>query len=666
MRGYRIELGEIEAALASHTEIEAAVVVARGDEKGPQSLVGYVTVKEGADPTHKELQRYLKERLPEYMVPSAFVTLESFPLTPNGKLDRKALPEPEKQESLGVNDSPRTQVEEILAGIWAEVLGLEQVSRDRNFFELGGDSVLSIHIVARARQAGLSITPKQMFQHQTIAELAEVVGAGRQLQAPQGPVTGQVPLTPVQARFFSEERVRPHHFNQASLLECNERVNPVNVEAAVRELLTHHDALRMQFWRESGQWRQFNPGEIEGDDFLRWIDLGGIERQHQVEVFQRAAEEIQSSLDLKRGPMLRVGCFECGPQEPQRLLIVSHHLVVDTVSWTILSEDLERTYGQLLQGEPLRLPARTTSYQQWAEALVEYRRSEDLEQETDYWLATARRRVSSLPRDFAEGVNIEASQAEAVVELSGEETERLLREAPVAYGGGLPEVLLAALVKSVTEWSGDQGLLVEMEGHGREEEIAGADLTRTVGWFTSIFPVWFPREQRKTPHLQVERVREQLQAVARRGIGYGVLRYMDSESPIAQELGNAPRAEICFNYLGQFDAVMNEDGLFRQAAVPVGALRDPNEQREWTFEVNCWIGQGRFRASFSYSRLLHRAETVERLAEDYAAALRRLLDQSATAPQEEIESEVSVLGFDARKLDDILAGIRVRPVDASS
>jgi non-ribosomal peptide synthase protein (TIGR01720 family) len=539
------------------------------------------------------------------------------------------------------------------------VLGLEQVGRNQNFFELGGDSILSIHIVARARRAGLSLSPMQMFQHQTIAGLAEAVGSRKQLQAPQGVVTGPVLLTPVQSRFFSQKRNRPHHYNQSLLLECLERVNPESVGRAIAELLTHHDALRMRFWMDSGQWRQAYLEKVEGD-FLHWIDLSGIEREHRAPTIQRVAGELQASLNLDRGLVLRVGYFDCGPEEPQRLIFVAHHLVIDTVSWGIVGEDLEQVYGQLTRGQPLQLPAKTTSYQQWAEVLADYRHSEDLKQEADYWLKAARRPVSAFQRDYDEGDNTESSQAEVRVELNAVETERLVREVSRWYGGGLQEVLITALVQSVTEWNGDQGLLVELEGHGREEEIADVDLTRTVGWFTTIFPVWFDRAQRESLYQQVKRVREQLQAMAGHGIGYGVLRYLDSESPIAQELARAPRAEICFNYFGQFDAVLNQVRFFRPAAGAGGAEHDRDEHREYTFEINCWTSQGRFCVNWIYSRKLHRAETVERLAQDYVAALRRLLDHCATSFDDEIESEVDVLGIDPRKLDDILAEIHVK------
>ena len=590
------------------------------------------------------------------MVPWMFIEMTALPLTPNGKLDRKALPAPAEAKDLG--GEPRTSVEKILAGIWAEVLRLKRVSIHQNFFELGGDSILSIQIASKAQQAGIPIRPWQIFEHHTIAELAEVVGTASRAQAQQGIVAGPVILTPIQRWFFSQECVHPHHFNQSAVLESIGKLDREKFELAVGMLLTHHDALRMRFRRESDEWQQFNSEEA-GGDVITWVDLRSLEASQRKRAFGRAAEELQSGLDLERGPLFRVGCVEFGPQEPARLIIVAHHLVIDGVSWRILLEDLEQLYGQAVRGEAMRLPPKTTSYQQWAQALSDYRQNEEvLMEEADYWLATAKRQSSEFPLDHSRGDNTVASRAAVHVELSEEETDRLVHEVPRLYWSELQDALIAALVESLTDWCGGSGLLLELEGHGREEEIAAADLTRTVGWFTSIYPVWFEQAGKESPRRQLERVRKQLEAVPRRGIGYGILRYLDQESAVSRQLARGPKAELSFNYLGQFDQVLDRSSFFRPRGSAPGANRSPEQRPQWTFEVSCWISQGRLHVDWIYSLNLHTPETADRLAQGYLAALRRMLLPSDSADQEESDPDITICGFDAPDLDSILEGVR--------
>jgi non-ribosomal peptide synthase protein (TIGR01720 family) len=669
VRGYRIELGEIEYVIQQHEAIDHSVVVVADQGHDKKRLIAYIVSKPDYKPLWKqdmnaqvgaslkdELRHFLEERLPSYMIPSAFVILDAIPLTSNGKLDRKALPAPAPAEPADMSGRSRTTVEDTLAGIWEQVLGLERVGIHQNFFEMGGDSIISIQIVAKAQQMGISITPRQVFQHQTIADLARAVSTSSRTPAPQGIVTGHVPLTPIQARFFEQGFKHPHHFNQSLLIECRSPVDKNKLEEAIKALMLHHDALRMRFSFESGQWRQTCAERVEVD-VLRSINVSGIDGRQREHVFKQAAEELQASLDLQRGPAFRVAYFERSSDESVQLLMVAHHLVIDIVSWRILTEDLERAYGQLVRGEAVRLPEKTTSYQQWAKALAEYKGSESLRKESDYWLTTARCQTLAFPRDRYEGDNIEASQTEVAVELSRDETERLVREVPKAYGSELQEVLLAALIQSVTRWSGDQGLLVELERHGREEEIAHADLTRTVGWFTSIYPVWFPRAGSDSLLRHLEKVCEDLRAVPQRGIGYGILRYLNSESPVAMELAQGSRPEICFNYMGQLQTPLPQDGFFRLANGSRGAARNPDEKREWVFEVNCWVIQGRFHTNWAYSRNLHNSETVEQLAQDYLAALRLFIEQSTLNAAEPPDLDMDVFGFDAQELDSILAEI---------
>ncbi|HEV2145843.1 MAG TPA: amino acid adenylation domain-containing protein, partial [Longimicrobiaceae bacterium] len=617
IRGFRIEPGEIESALGEQAGVREAVVAVREDAPGQKRLVAYV-VAEAEKVSTAELCARLHERLPEYMVPSAFVVLDSLPLNVNGKVDRRALPAPEWEGAADRYVAPRTPTEEVLAGIWAEVLRLERAGVHRNFFELGGDSILSIQVVARARQRGLKLTPRQLFERPTVARLAEVVewvDAGT-IEVAQGPVTGEAPLTPIQQRFFEQESPAPHHFNQALLLTPRETLDSVQLDRALAALEAHHDALRLRFRRSGADaWTQTHADVEERSpvEVLQVADRAALEA---------AAEQVQRSLDLARGPLLRVVLFELGAGG-QRLLVVIHHLVVDGVSWRILLEDLETAYTQLSRGEAVRLPAKTTAWKSWAERLAERARSGAMAEEAGYWLAQARQDVTPPPVDRPAGENTVARARSVSVSLSEAETEALLREVPQAYRTQINDVLLTALARTLSRWTGSARVRVDLEGHGREEElVSGADLSRTVGWFTSVYPVVLEVPGGAGEGLKA--VKEQLRSVPGKGLTYGLLRYLSGTEARA-ELAAAPEAEVAFNYLGQLDQAVSGDTFFGFAPESAGASHDERSPRGHLIEINGAVSGGRLEMSVGYSDAVHHRATMERVAAWYAEELRELI-----------------------------------------
>ena len=340
IRGFRVEPGEIEAAIGQHPAVREVVVIAREDAPGDRRLVAYLVLNDGPAPTVADLRALAKQRLPEMMVPAAFVILDTLPLTGNGKIDRKALPPPDggRPDLDGGFAAPTTAIEEALARIWQGVLRLPAVGVHDNFFEIGGDSILSIQIVARAQQAGVRLTPRQLFQHPTIAELATVVGRGVVAAAEQGPVVGPVPLTPIQRWWLEDDPVDPHHDDQAFLLELRDPMDPAALAGAVSDLLDHHDALRLRLARTEAGFAQTIAAPGGPVPFER-ADLSGLPEAEQGAAIERAARETQASLDLAAGPLVRVVLFDLGAA-PSRLLLVVHHLAVDGVSWRILLDDL--------------------------------------------------------------------------------------------------------------------------------------------------------------------------------------------------------------------------------------------------------------------------------------------------------------------------------------
>ena len=472
VRGFRIELGEIESVLSAHSGVREAVVLAREDVPGDRRLVAYL-VGSDAIANVSSLREHLRERLPYYMVPSAFVVLESLPLSPNGKVDRKALPAPEGVYAPASDDfeAPINPVEETLASIWRQVLRLEQVGRNDNFFELGGNSILSIQIIARANAAGLRLIPRQVFEHQTIAGLAAVAGTETLEVAEQGTITGEAPLTPIQRWFFEQERAEAHHFNQSRLLRLD-NVTPETVRAVVSALVAHHDALRGRFIREDDGWHQ-RFAEVEENEFFSVVDLSSTPEGEQSAAITTTCSRLQASLNLSEGPLLRVCYFDLGPDLPARLLFAIHHLVMDGVSWRVLLEDLASGILQLQRGEAVSLPAKTISFQAWAQRLEEYARSEELQAEWAYWQGVCSKPGEPLPRDYPQGANTSSAERVVRVRLEAEETRALLQEVPAVYHTQINDVLLTALVESLSVWTGSRSLVVNLEGHGRETLLRG-------------------------------------------------------------------------------------------------------------------------------------------------------------------------------------------------
>ncbi|MEH2178703.1 amino acid adenylation domain-containing protein [Nostoc sp.] len=663
VRGFRIELGEIEALLSQHPAAGETVVVVHEDSADSQRIVAYVVAQKEQTPTTSELRAFLESKLPNYMVPKAFVILEALPLTPNGKVDRKALPLPDRirPELEKALIAPQTNVEKQLAVIWAQVLGLEKIGINDNFFELGGDSILSLQVISKANQVGLHLTPKQLFQHQTIAKLAVVASTTKEIQAEQNLVTGLLELTPIQQWFFEQEQAQPHHWNQAVLLEVKQRINPVALEKVVQFLQKHHDVLRSRFPKEESGLKAV----IVSPDHqvpLTYLDLSALPKNQQLAQIEAMSTQLQASLNLTQGPLWRVALFDFGDKQPSRLLWVIHHLVVDGVSWRILLEDFQTAYQQICEQKVLQLPAKTTSFKQWSICLQEYAQLPELSSQLEYWLTTKHQLVKPIPRDFSYANNLEESACSVAVSLSVEETQVLLQQVPAVYQTQINDVLLTALVQTFAQWTGETSLLIDLEGHGREELFEDVDLSRTVGWFTTIFPIHLSLESTSNPPGKaLKSIKEQLRAIPNRGIGYGVLRYLSADKGVS-EFSYLPKAEVVFNYLGQFDQVLPTSSLFRFATESSGASLSLQSKRTHLLEINSSISQGYLQINWTYSNKLHRQTTVETLAQQFIEAVRSLIAhcQSADAggftPSDFAEFKQSQ--WDQTDLDAITAAIR--------
>ncbi|MEO5573838.1 MAG: amino acid adenylation domain-containing protein, partial [Gammaproteobacteria bacterium] len=657
LRGFRIELGEIEVVLKQHPRVRDSVVMLREFASGDHRLVAYVVGKQSLAPSHDELRSYLDGKLPDYMVPAAFVWLATLPVTSNGKVDRKALPMPDiaRPELASNFVAPRNPVEQSLAQIWSQVLAIDRVGMHDNFFALGGDSILGIHVLAKARQAGLQIDLKQLFQYPTIAGLAAASTRALTIDDEQGLVEGSAPLTPIQHWFFEQNLAALHHWNQAFLFTAPHATDIHALEQALQHLLWHHDALRLRFSSTEHGWQQqLHTGDTV--PFTR-VDLSALSKQEQASAIEAAAAEQQASLDLARGPLLRAAYFDLGVDQPGRLLIVIHHLVVDGVSWRILMEDLESAYTQLRHNKPVQLPAKTSSFNRWSQRLADYAASDALQNEREYWLAVPGVEDAFLPVDYpARELNTEAFAKTISVVLGAAETEALLHKIPGVYHTQINDALLTALAQAFEKWTNSRRhLLVDLEGHGREELFSDVDLSRTVGWFTTVFPVRLDPGAAIHPGEVLKSIKEQLRSIPQRGIGYGLLRYLSGDPELVRKLRSLPQPEVLFNYLGQFDQVLSGSSLFRFAPEPCGPKHSPQGQRRHLLEIVGQVTDGQLQMNWTYSEKVHRAETIERLAQDFMEALQGLISHcQSVGAGGYTPSDFPLTGLDQAALDQFL------------
>ena len=616
VRGHRIELGEIEAVLSRHVKIRQAVVVAREDAPGEKRLAAYLMLAEGSELNVSDLRRYLKEQLPEYLIPAAYVTLSEFPLTANGKVDRRALPAPEQSRPELAREyvAARTAVEEQLCGIWSEVLRVERVGVYDNFFELGGDSILTIQVVSRGRHAGLNLSPAVLFMHPTIAELSEILGQTQQLLEVDA---GEIPLTPIQHWFFEQNLPEQHHFNQAALLEIPSSLKPSLLQKAVEELFMRHDALRLRFVNNDGRWQQTVSENIDAPFSVH--DLSSTPSSEQPAAIERLAEEIQKSLNLAEGRVARIALIKLS-NTSSRLLVVIHHLAVDTTSWRILLEDFQRAYDSLERQQKVELPAPTTSFAAWSQALSRFAQSPELKDDAEYWRRAVSQPTSPMSVDF-DGENTEDSSAFVLTTLSREETRWLLHEMPKAFRALPSEVVLTALAQAYGE-----SLLLEMEGHGRESISDSLDLSRTVGWFTSLYPVRLDVSGAEDPLAALKLVKEQTRSVPRGGLGFGVLKYLNTGSETAQLLRQASRPEISFNYIGEQSLSSARENAISVAGESYGRNNSARGNRPYLLMITAEIRKEQLSIRWGYSRNLHRETTIRDLARSFKKAFKSLID----------------------------------------
>ncbi|MCC5624268.1 SDR family NAD(P)-dependent oxidoreductase [Nostoc sp. CHAB 5715] len=556
--------------------------------------------------------------------------------------------------------APKNEIEQTIANIWQELLGIEQIGIHDNFFELGGDSVLGIQVSARAAKAGFRLTPQQLFEQQTIAKLAEVISTTQVVQAEQDLVTGPVPLTPIQHWFFEHNQPEPHYWNQSVLLETLQVINPALFEQALRQILIHHDALRLRFIPSESGWQQVNANPEEVVPFTH-IDLSALSDEVQKSVMEATATQLQASLNLSKGPTVRSVLFELGVNKSSRLLIVIHHLVIDDTSWRVLLEDLETAYQQLSQGKAIQLPQKSNSFKQWSLQLKEHAHSTKLQKSQNYWLSERRNQVCRLPIDYFGGVNTFGSVQIVSAVLNAQDTQALLQEVPAIYRTSTQEVLLTALVQAFTEWTGVNLLQVTLEANGRDEatgNIDNLDTSRTVGWLTILYPVLLDLEKAENPGDALKIVKEQLRRISNEGVDYGVLRYLSEDAKIIDKIRALPKPEVMFLYLGQFDKSLPQFSLFKQAEESSGLGMSPRTTFSHLLHMYVRVAKDQLQMEWHYSSNVHRRETIEKLSHNFVKALQYLINHcQSTETGEYTPSDFSLANISQENLSKLLAQV---------
>ncbi|MDQ1353284.1 MAG: hypothetical protein QG657_3590, partial [Acidobacteriota bacterium] len=654
IRGIRVETGEIENQLMKHTDIKETVVQVRQDESGVNYLCAYIVPQSHAHFSFEpeRLKEYLSAKLPGYMIPSYFLILEKLPLTPNGKLDINALPVPQT-ESTEEYTSPRNEIEKKMVAIWEAVLGKNNIGINDNFFYIGGDSIKSIQIMSRMNGAGYKLEMKDIFQYPLISELSPHVKKLQRIPD-QSAVAGIIPLTPIQAAFFNASPIDSHHYNQALMFYASAGFDKEVIKKVFVKIQEHHDVLRMTYKKdaESGEFLQVNHG-LDYPFSLQEYDLKG--RENSFAELGEKINEVQGSIDLEKGPLMKLGLFHL--DDGDRLLIVIHHLVIDGLSWRILLEDIAALYEQILAGEKMVLPPKTDSFKLWSEKLQDYTHHKTLLKEKPYWDRLESEIVPHIKKDFPVEEDIVKDTQEISVNLAEAETALLLNKVNRCYKTEIDDILLTALGMAIKKTFGHDRVLISLEGHGRENISQEIDISRTVGWFTTEYPVLMNVSYADDPGRQIKEIKETLRKIPNKGIGYGILKYLTPEE-YKQEIDFRLKPQIIFNYLGQFEADVDrvaQISSFKLAGESLGNTQSLRNRRNYEIEVNGMTSGNRLSMTFSYNGRHFKPGTIAAFADNFELVLKHLIAYCSSKENiERTPSDFIYKGLTIERLQQLL------------
>jgi len=620
IRGNRVETGEIEYRLRKHGAVKEVVVVVLEPSAEIENRSLCVYFVSDRELEIEEMRDYLSGTLPNYMIPSYFVRIERIPLTASGKVNRKALPEPGVKPRKAY-ESPINEIEEMLTSIWLEVLRIEKIGVNDSFFEMGGDSIKAILVVSRLAKHKMKFDLRDLFLNPTIRQLAKCIKK-TVYEADQRTAAGEVPLTPVQHWFFQSHRGDRHHFNQSIALHSRDGFCEETVRKVFTKIVEHHDALRMRYRFDGSRIIQENRG-LDGELFH--LEVSRLEAPAAAaSEIERQAGSIQASFDLNRGPLVKLGLFKTPAGD--YLAIIIHHLVIDGVSWRILLEDFSTLYRQVRDGREMDLPLKTTSFKEWGEKLEAYSLTGSLSLEISYWRKVEQTKVPPQPKDRVTAASHQRKDSKRLTfQLSPQHTEKLLKEVNKAYNTKINDILLTGLGLALKDWTGRDRSAIHLEGHGRENAVENVDLSRTIGWFTAIFPVIIEVKDSEGIQAAIKDTKEMLRRIPNRGTGYGILKYMTPEEK-KQDMVFSLKPGISFNYLGQFDEVTGPaGGLFRSANIPVGTPVSPNLERLYGLDIIGIVLDGTLAMSVDYDSKAYNKESISRFMGLYEKRLQEII-----------------------------------------
>jgi amino acid adenylation domain-containing protein/non-ribosomal peptide synthase protein (TIGR01720 family) len=646
IRGIRIEASEIETALLELPFIKEAAVTAEENAQGDKQLVAYVVEQPDQKIEIDEILEHLRERLPDYMVPGSFVKLDRLPLTYTGKVDRRLL-KAAGGESLNEKrayEAPRNETEQALVDIWSKVLALDKIGIHDVFFQIGGDSLAALRVIDLVHQNGLECTPNQLMNNPTIARLAKVVSL-KQIESNDRMTNNHsdagpkiLPLTGDQKWFLDiiPKRINPSRFNMAILVEVDFPLDPSLIRKVLDHLLGCHEALKACFIKQEGVWKQHILERLD-QEYVHYYDLSSLSEDEQRVTLEETIEKLQDSLDIIKGPLLKFAYFNLGEARSGRFFAAIHHLVGDNTSLMILLNDFQTAYQQLAQTGTIALQPELTSLTQYVTELNRYSRSEELEQESEYWLNLPWEETL-LPLDFPDGYekNTEDSRAEYLVALSENETRQLLQEIPSFYQTSLANLLMIALIETIGEWTKKDWVYFGAVDSGRTcyPFAKDMDLSRTIGWFAFSRAYVAPNSRSilKGNESFFEKVRlmdEQLNNVPNQGIGYTVLaRLGDPKNEAVKKLQQQyHECKLFFNYLGRLDNP-SMGSQVRTAKEKIGYRAHPKEDRFSLIDCYCYIREGRLNLGWGYSANVFKNTTIEKIAHNYEEFLKEAIKEA--------------------------------------
>lgn len=616
IRGYRVETGEIEKALLTIPGVRQSIVKAES-LSGRKTLYAYVTMDKAI--SNEELKASLKSMLPEYMIPRSIIVLDELPMLTNGKVDRKALPLPEVLENTRTSIAvPVNSLQEKMACIWEEVLRVDKVGIHDNYFELGGDSILALQIAAKCQEVNIHITTKDLFEHQTIENISLALEneSDEYLNSnltDLGGANGQ-PFTPIMKWFFEKELANPHHWNQSVFINSKEDLAVREFKQALTCMVEAHQAFQTRFIHNGDEWVQI-PDDSPGFTF-EVIDING---EAALDSQNKRIQEAQSSIDFSNGPLMKVLYFRNEKEKKYEVFFTAHHLIVDGVSWRILLEDLQSAYNQILKNEQVKLPNEGMSFKEWGHFLQNYAKSEKLAKEYPYWKKTAAF-STKIPRDFINSDirNTEGSKVKKTISFTESETQYLLTGVNQTLDAKIQEILITSLILTLRKWTGNKQVKVDLEGHGREEINKGVQLSRTVGWFTALFPFLSDTGKNQSILESLTSTVRQIRSIPQNGIGFGILKYLTDK----ELKDNA--SDVSFNYLGQ---VMHsrENDFFEISNRSAEPIRSKESRRAYLIDVEGAVIGGKLSLDWMYSSYVHKDETIEILISTFVSTVKDII-----------------------------------------